>query len=76
MAVTVKFMILLRTPHEKLSFPLKISLVNVTKFAVSCRFALVTFTEEILCGKLCAVNDAKSDQKLIQVKLKNHLNIK
>ena len=61
MAVTVKFMILLRTPHEKLSFPLKISLVNVTKFAVSCRFALVAFTEEILCRKLCEVNDAKSD---------------
>ena len=76
MAVTEKCMILLRTPHEKLSFPLKISLVNVTKFAVSCRFASVAFTEEILYGKLCAVNDTKFDQKMIQVKLKNHLNIK
>ena len=34
--------------HRKLSFPLQISSVNVTK--VSC--GLVTFTEEILDGKL------------------------
>ena len=36
--------------HKKRSFPLRISSVNVTKFAVSCGF--VTFTEEILTGKL------------------------
>ena len=40
--------------HKKLSFPLRICLVNVTKST-----ALVTFTEEIRNGKLhffCSVN--------------------
>ena len=36
--------------HKKWTFPLRISLVNVTKSAVSCD--LVTFTGEILNGKL------------------------
>ena len=35
---------------QKISFPLTIYLVNVTKSAVSCGF--ITFTEEILHGKL------------------------
>ena len=35
---------------QKISFPLRISLVNVTKSAVSCGF--LTFTEETLNGKL------------------------
>ena len=30
--------LLARTPHKKLSFPLRISPVNVTKSAVSCGF--------------------------------------
>ena len=36
--------------HKNLSFPLRISSVNMTKSAVFCD--LVTFTEEILNGKL------------------------
>ena len=38
------------TLHEKLSFPLRIFSINVTKFAVSCGFG--TSTGEILNGKL------------------------
>ena len=44
--------------HKKWSFPLRISSVNVTKSSVSCGFGpqfpkdLVTYTEEILNGKL------------------------
>ena len=44
--------------HKKWSFPLRISSVNVTKSAFFCRFpafpafSAVTFTEEILNGKL------------------------
>ena len=36
--------------HKKRSFPLRISSVNVTKYAVFC--GLVIFTEEVLNGKL------------------------
>ena len=36
--------------HKNLSFPLRISSVNMTKSTVFCD--LVTFTEEILNGKL------------------------
>ena len=39
-----------QTLHKKWSFLLRISLVNVTKSAENC--GLVTFTEEILNGKL------------------------
>ena len=57
------------TLHEKWNFSLRISSVNLTKFAVSCR--LVTFTEEILYRKLhllCLIN--KDDLKV------NHPGIK
>ena len=43
-----------RRLHKKLSFPLRISSVNVTKSA--CPADLVSFTEEILNGKLIFVH--------------------
>ena len=48
--LSLRSKILTQTLHEKWSFPWKISSVNVTKSAVS--WGLVTFTEEILNGKL------------------------
>ena len=39
--------------YKKRSFPLRISSVNVTKFAVSCKFGHMT--KEIYTGKLCSV---------------------
>ena len=50
------------TQHRKRRFPLRISSVNVTKSAVFCD--LVTFTEEILNGKLrflCSVTHSWFD---------------
>ena len=46
--------------HKKINFPLRISSLNVTKSAVSRD--LVTFTEEILIGKLhvCTVTVVKN----------------
>ena len=62
------------TLPKKWSFPLKISSANVTKSTGSCGFRpqvpadFVTFTEEILNGKLhflCSVNDKKVQHILV-----------
>ena len=71
------FAVLIISLHKKWGFPLKISSVNVTKSAVSCRGNL---TEEILSGKLqflcsvCCAIPAISTQYILTQK-EDHLTL-